>query len=200
MITNIGWNNRMLTQEQIANAADRLYEAEKNRQQIPALTLEFPDMTMDDSYKIQKAWVDRKIAEGDSVRGYKIGLTSRAMQMAVNIEKALLTLPTKPLEFYSTSPADGLSAHQMTRSNSINDALSNLSSTAHSSLSSCSDAKSKASEVISQLTTPFTGMAEGLTCGSLDDVRSQLSIETVNSETHVERRIPDWGSLRALSD
>lgn len=77
----------MLTPEQIKNAADRLYKAENERQQIPALTLEYPDMTMDDSYKIQKAWVDRKIAEGASVKGYKIGLTSRAMQMAVNIDQ-----------------------------------------------------------------------------------------------------------------
>uniref|UniRef100_UPI0025D7E74C 2-oxo-hept-4-ene-1,7-dioate hydratase n=1 Tax=Neptunomonas sp. TaxID=1971898 RepID=UPI0025D7E74C len=77
----------MLTPQQIQNAADRLYDAEKQRQQIPALTLEYPDMTMDDSYKIQKAWVDRKIIEGASIKGYKIGLTSRAMQMAVNIDQ-----------------------------------------------------------------------------------------------------------------
>jgi len=77
----------MLNQEQIKTAADRLYKAETERQQIPALTLGHPEMDMDDAYKIQKAWVDRKIAEGDSVRGYKIGLTSRAMQMAVNIDE-----------------------------------------------------------------------------------------------------------------
>ncbi|MCV6591301.1 MAG: 2-oxo-hepta-3-ene-1,7-dioic acid hydratase [Marinobacterium sp.] len=77
----------MLTSEQITNAANKLYTAERERQQIPALTLAHPEMTMDDAYQIQKAWVDRKIAEGASVRGYKIGLTSRAMQMAVNIDQ-----------------------------------------------------------------------------------------------------------------
>ena len=77
----------MLNQEQIKTAADRLYTAEKERQQIPALTLDFPEMTMDDAYNIQKAWVDRKKNEGRSVIGYKIGLTSRAMQMAVNIDQ-----------------------------------------------------------------------------------------------------------------
>ncbi len=77
----------MLTPEQIQNAADRLYKAEKERQQIPAITLEHSDMTMDDAYKIQKSWVDRKIENGAKVRGYKIGLTSRAMQMAVNIDQ-----------------------------------------------------------------------------------------------------------------
>jgi len=77
----------MLTREQIKYAADCLYEAEKQRRQIPALTLEHSHMTMDDAYNIQKTWVDRKISEGASVRGYKIGLTSRAMQMAVNINE-----------------------------------------------------------------------------------------------------------------
>jgi 2-oxo-hept-3-ene-1,7-dioate hydratase len=44
-------------------------------------------MTMDDAYAIQKAWVDRKLSEQRSVIGYKVGLTSRAMQMAVNIDE-----------------------------------------------------------------------------------------------------------------
>lgn len=77
----------MLTSEQITNAANKLYTAERERQQIPALTLAHPEMTMGDAYQIQTAWVDRKIAEGAKVRGYKIGLTSRAMQMAVNIDQ-----------------------------------------------------------------------------------------------------------------
>lgn len=77
----------MMTPDQIGDAAQRLYQAEQNRQQIPALTLATPDMTMDDAYAIQKHWVDQKIADGRKVRGYKIGLTSRAMQMAVNIDQ-----------------------------------------------------------------------------------------------------------------
>ncbi|WP_372599969.1 2-oxo-hept-4-ene-1,7-dioate hydratase [Amphritea sp.] len=77
----------MLTEQQIKTAAGKLYQAEKDRIQIPALTLEHPDMTMDDAYAIQKTWVDQKVADGAKVKGYKIGLTSRAMQMAVNIDQ-----------------------------------------------------------------------------------------------------------------
>lgn len=77
----------MLTKEQIQNAADRLYEAEVNRQQIPALTLDYPEMGMADAYAVQKQWVDRKVTEGRKVIGYKIGLTSRAMQMSSNIDE-----------------------------------------------------------------------------------------------------------------
>lgn len=77
----------MLSQTDILDAAESLYEAEQNRVQIPALTLKYPDLTMDEAYAIQRAWVDKKIAEGREIKGYKIGLTSRAMQMAVNIDQ-----------------------------------------------------------------------------------------------------------------
>lgn len=76
----------MLTPEQITDAANRLYEAEKARIQIPALT-KSQAMDMDDAYAVQKAWVNRKVEDGAEVVGYKIGLTSRAMQMAVNIDQ-----------------------------------------------------------------------------------------------------------------
>lgn len=76
----------MLSTEDISAAAEQLYEAEKQRIQISPLTLRHRDMDMDDAYAIQKAWVDRKIADGRRVTGYKIGLTSRAMQMAMNID------------------------------------------------------------------------------------------------------------------
>ena len=76
----------MLSPDEIAAAADALYEAEKSRVQIAPLTLAYPGMDMDDAYGIQKAWVDQKIADGRKVTGYKIGLTSRAMQMAMNID------------------------------------------------------------------------------------------------------------------
>lgn len=76
----------MLSSDDVAAAAEALYEAEKNREQITPLTLGHPDMDMNDAYAIQKAWVDRKIRDGRQVTGYKIGLTSRAMQLAMNID------------------------------------------------------------------------------------------------------------------
>lgn len=78
---------RLLSSKQVEVAAERLYHAELQRQQIQALTLSAPEMTMDDAYAIQDTWVQKKIANGARVSGYKIGLTSRAMQMAVNIDE-----------------------------------------------------------------------------------------------------------------
>lgn len=46
-----------------------------------------PAMTLDDAYAIQAAWIDLQVAAGAEVRGRKIGLTSRAMQMAMKIDE-----------------------------------------------------------------------------------------------------------------
>lgn len=75
-----------LSTDDIAAAADALYDAERQRRQITPLTMAHAGMDMDDAYAIQKAWVDRKIAAGRKVTGYKIGLTSRAMQLAMKID------------------------------------------------------------------------------------------------------------------
>lgn len=75
-----------LSDDEIAAAATDLQLAERDRLQIRPITLSHPDMDMDDAYAVQKAWVDKKTAAGSKVTGYKIGLTSRAMQMAMNID------------------------------------------------------------------------------------------------------------------
>ncbi|MCY1238997.1 2-oxo-hept-4-ene-1,7-dioate hydratase [compost metagenome] len=41
---------------------------------------------MDDAYAVQAAWIRQKIAAGRRVIGWKIGLTSKAMQYALNID------------------------------------------------------------------------------------------------------------------
>lgn len=76
----------MLTPEQMEAAADRLDLAERERVQIGLLSLEHPNMNMDDAYGIQAAWVKKKLAANRTVVGWKIGLTSKAMQYALNID------------------------------------------------------------------------------------------------------------------
>ncbi|MGC4029946.1 MAG: 2-oxo-hepta-3-ene-1,7-dioic acid hydratase [Steroidobacteraceae bacterium] len=71
----------------IEAAAAALHGAETSRQQVSPLTLKYPGMDMEDAYAIQSAWVQRKIAGGDPVIGYKIGLTSRVMQRAMKIDE-----------------------------------------------------------------------------------------------------------------
>ncbi|MGB0748323.1 MAG: 2-oxo-hept-4-ene-1,7-dioate hydratase [Magnetospiraceae bacterium] len=75
-----------LNQEMIDAAAERLFQAEQARQQIGLLSLAHPEMGLEEAYAVQAALVKRKIAAGRTIKGWKIGLTSRAMQSVLNIE------------------------------------------------------------------------------------------------------------------
>jgi len=76
-----------LSKEEIRVAAESLHRAEKTRTQIRQLSLEFPGITIEDAYAIQKAWIEIKLDLGRVVKGHKIGLTSKAMQSALNIDE-----------------------------------------------------------------------------------------------------------------
>ena len=75
----------MLDDNAVTDAARRLLAAERSRQPIRQLSLQYPEMTVEDAYRVQRALVAAKVAAGRTVRARKIGLTSRAMQQAVSI-------------------------------------------------------------------------------------------------------------------
>lgn len=75
-----------MTPEDHARAAAALLEAERDTRQIGLLSLRHPEMGMDDAYGIQNAIYRSKLAQGRKVIGWKIGLTSKAMQYALNID------------------------------------------------------------------------------------------------------------------
>ena len=77
----------MLPAATIAELARQLYEARKSRTQLRHFSRAHPTMTVEDGYAIQRAWVAREIADGRTIRGRKIGLTSRAMQQASQIDE-----------------------------------------------------------------------------------------------------------------
>lgn len=77
----------MLTQDIIQDTARRLNQAEQQREQIRQISLDYPDITIEDAYAIQRCWVEMKVAEGRTIKGHKIGLTSRAMQMSSQINE-----------------------------------------------------------------------------------------------------------------
>lgn len=72
----------MLTDEVRQQAADQLYQAEVERHVIPQLRKTYEGIELADAYVIQGLWLQKKIKNGARVIGRKIGLTSRAMQMA----------------------------------------------------------------------------------------------------------------------
>lgn len=76
-----------LSPGQIATLAAELHASEKSRVQVEHFSKRHPGMTVEDGYAISRAWVRAKIAEGRKPIGHKIGLTSRAMQSASQIDE-----------------------------------------------------------------------------------------------------------------
>ncbi|AFH93162.1 2-oxo-hept-4-ene-1,7-dioate hydratase [Providencia stuartii] len=77
----------MLQKDVISQVAQRLNQAEKTREQIRQISLDHPQITIEDAYAIQREWIGLKIAEGRSLKGHKIGLTSKAMQASSQIDE-----------------------------------------------------------------------------------------------------------------
>lgn len=73
-----------MNHEQIAQ---ELFGADKACKQIASLTQRYPDMAVEDAYKIQLLNVARWKEENRKLIGMKIGLTSRAMQELLGVNE-----------------------------------------------------------------------------------------------------------------
>ena len=78
---------RTLTDDQIAELAADHEQARLTATSIDPVSRRYPDVTLEDAYAIQAAWVALQVKAGSVVRGKKIGLTSRAMQQAMKIDE-----------------------------------------------------------------------------------------------------------------
>ncbi len=75
----------MLSEALTTQLAAELEQSERTRVQVEHFSKRYPGMTIEDGYAISRAWMKIKKAQGRTVIGHKIGLTSRAMQMASQI-------------------------------------------------------------------------------------------------------------------
>lgn len=90
------------TPQDIERMSAALVTARRERSPIAPLTQEFPDMTAADAYAVQQGLVASLLAEGDSIIGYKLGLTSRPMQEMLGVDQ-----PDYAPVLGSTAYADG---------------------------------------------------------------------------------------------
>ncbi|MEI9533974.1 2-oxo-hept-4-ene-1,7-dioate hydratase [Moellerella wisconsensis] len=77
----------MLQKDIVSQVAQRLNNAEKKGEQIRQISLDHPEITIEDAYAIQREWVGLKMSEGRILKGHKIGLTSKAMQTSSQIDE-----------------------------------------------------------------------------------------------------------------
>ncbi len=67
--------------------AQALYDARRTRVPIRPLTETVPEMTVADAYAVQQRLVERLMADGDRLVGFKLGLTSRPMQEMFGVDQ-----------------------------------------------------------------------------------------------------------------
>jgi 2-oxo-hept-3-ene-1,7-dioate hydratase len=77
----------MLDDNLIQQLASELDQSEQTRVPLEHFSKRFPGMTIEDGYRVGRAWVALQIAGGKKVIGHKIGLTSRAMQLSSQIDE-----------------------------------------------------------------------------------------------------------------
>ncbi len=77
----------MIAKEEALLYAEQLEKAESSAAQCEVISSQIPNMTIDDAYEIQNAWVNMKIENGGKPVGHKIGLTSTVMQKAFGINE-----------------------------------------------------------------------------------------------------------------
>lgn len=67
--------------------AQELYKAEKGNYQVPTISAENADMSIEDAYAIQLENVARKKEDGEKIIGMKVGLTSKAVQKLLGVNE-----------------------------------------------------------------------------------------------------------------
>jgi 2-keto-4-pentenoate hydratase len=73
--------------ERVEELADLLLDAGRQRKPIQPLSEQHPGLTVDEAYDVQRSIVRRRLAAGHGVVGWKVGLTSRAMQQMLGVDE-----------------------------------------------------------------------------------------------------------------
>lgn len=71
----------------VQQLAAELQRSQQTRTPVEHFSKRHPGMTVEDGYRIGRAWVNLEKATGKKVIGHKIGLTSRAMQISSQIDE-----------------------------------------------------------------------------------------------------------------
>ncbi len=70
-----------------SQAAHDLLTAYETRKPIDPLIETYPGITLEDSYEIQVAQIAQRLADGATIKGHKVGLTSAVMQRQMKVNQ-----------------------------------------------------------------------------------------------------------------
>ena len=71
----------------IQTLGDSLYQALRSNSVIDPITNQYPDMTIEDAYAVQKRMIDRRVQDGEVIVGKKIGVTARAVMNMLGVDQ-----------------------------------------------------------------------------------------------------------------
>jgi len=87
---------------------DELYEALRSRTTVEPLISRFPDLTIEDAYHISRRILSRREADGESLVGKKIGVTSPAVQNMLGVHQPDFGYLTDAMIFEREMPVSEL--------------------------------------------------------------------------------------------
>jgi 2-keto-4-pentenoate hydratase len=76
-----------LSDKELSEMAQRLLAAASDREPIDPVTKSYPEISIQEAYRIQVLTVDARLSQGREVVGKKIGLTSPAMQEMLGVDQ-----------------------------------------------------------------------------------------------------------------
>ncbi|WP_159877673.1 2-oxopent-4-enoate hydratase [Aquitalea denitrificans] len=76
-----------MSQDLIQQYGDALYHALTTRTPIAPLSSRGPAFSLEDAYRVQQRFIERRLQAGESVIGKKIGLTSRAVMNMLGVDQ-----------------------------------------------------------------------------------------------------------------
>lgn len=94
----------MLTPELLESLTDQLDAALQSGRECTRLTLQMPDLSLDDAYAIQAAGIERRVARGERITGYKMGLTSKAKRDQMNLNSPVYGVLTDRMQVADNGP------------------------------------------------------------------------------------------------
>jgi 2-keto-4-pentenoate hydratase len=71
----------------VLDLAGELHRARLDRTEVATITGRYPGFGVEDAYRVQAAGIDRRLADGESIVGGKLGFTSLAMQKAMGVDR-----------------------------------------------------------------------------------------------------------------
>jgi 2-keto-4-pentenoate hydratase len=96
----------------LAEAAAALRDAARTGHHIPPLRASYPGLDAADAYAIQRINTERKLAEGRRVVGCKIGLTARAVQAQLGVDRPDFGVLFDDMNFGDAEPISMRLLHQ----------------------------------------------------------------------------------------